>query len=451
MICKKCGANIADTSKFCGYCGAQVEQDVSQVQSNADTLNSVNMGQIQNTFDNVGQIIPNINSDESISEPSIQSFDNQPLNVNNNLLNNENLINNNVDSNTQLNSTVSNSNINQSSTFPPMENQIQLSNNQPTIQNQSNQPINQNVSNKKKSGKGGVLIAVVSVIVICAIVGVVAVLGINNKKDTPIVALRKTLGNIENKANMGATIKANILIESSTNDSMNFSADFKYAKDKDGYNVAVTLNKSLLYDEIELYSIINNQNITLYTKSNVVDLFGLTKSLEDIWLYLDVPLDEINIKNWEQSNTNIDILDIIDEKHVTFIDEVDGIRHYQLIIDKQLIDKNKDKLSDEEYDEIVTMFDVNDSYSIDYYINKLNELKKVSIEISDLGEDIEISRIVLSFELSDLNSTSVTIPTEALDSTESLDDYMNTYAIQSDNGTTDETQQLDESNNDVIS
>ena len=74
MICKKCGATISDTSKFCGYCGAPNKEDA--LNSN-QVLPEVNINNLNNGV-NVNPVSPvdtlnetsvqknNLNSDVSI-------------------------------------------------------------------------------------------------------------------------------------------------------------------------------------------------------------------------------------------------------------------------------------------------------------------------------------------------------------------------------------------------
>ena len=475
MICKKCGANIADTSKFCGYCGTPVQD----VPAPTDVL-------IQNPLPNIQQNVPNQNLQDNTTL-NANSVETPPIN---NLMGEVEQLPNtvNLQTNTTVNTNpvetvVNPTNTNnlmgeveqppnsvnlQNNTSEPIFNQVSPQSNlmqNPNIGNNTLsdvqlspmsdmtkteviQPLNQSQINevppKKKKNNMLWIIILIAVLAIGAVVGTLVVLNANNKQDKPVVALQKSLGNMKNKIENSATINANIQIESATNDTFNLSANLKYAKISNGYNIAFTLNKSLISDEINIYSLANKENISLYVKSNVIDLLGLTKSEEDMWLNLNLPLDEMEINSDDESEINI--FDIIDENHVSLIDTVNGIRHYELKLDKQLIDNNKDKLTDGQYDSLISIFDTSDSYSIDFYINSSNEIEKVSMEISNLGEDVDISKVVLSIEFSDLNSTTVTIPQDALNSVLSIEDYINTYTIQ-DETIVDENQSLDQ--NDV--
>ncbi len=483
MICKKCGANIADTSKFCGYCGTPV-QDVPastevltqnpqpNIQQNVPNPNLQNntilntnpvetplvnnlmeaIEQPQNPVNLQTNSTLNSNPVEAVVNPTNtnnlmnavdQTVQSNPVNLQNNMaLNtNESIAANQVSPQNDLmpNPNIGNNNTLSDVQLSPMPDMTKTEVIQPLNQSQINE-----ISPKKKKKNMLWIIILIAVLAVGAVVGTLVVLNSNNKQDKPVVALQKSLGNMKNKIENSATINANIQIESATNDTFNLSANLKYAKISNGYNIAFTLNKSLLSDEINIYSLANKENISLYVKSSVIDLFGLTESEEDMWLNLNLPLDEMEINLDDESEINI--FDIIDENHVSLIDTTNGVRHYELKLDKQLIDNNKDKLTDEQYDSLISIFDLNDSYPIDFYINSSNEIEKVSIEISNFGEDEDISKVVLSIEFSDLNSTTVTIPQDALNSVLNIEDYMNTYNIQ-DETIIDENRSLDQ--NDV--
>ena len=46
MLCKKCGENIADTSKFCGYCGNPTQEILTNNNQNmnVEVNNSIEIG-----------------------------------------------------------------------------------------------------------------------------------------------------------------------------------------------------------------------------------------------------------------------------------------------------------------------------------------------------------------------------------------------------------------------
>ena len=99
MMCKKCGANIAETSKFCGYCGNQMEIENQTV----NTFNNVNEVNSQNVnlekITPIGQeqpianmapiqeqtINPNLQVQQVIEQP-IPNQDQTPNKKNNNLI-----------------------------------------------------------------------------------------------------------------------------------------------------------------------------------------------------------------------------------------------------------------------------------------------------------------------------------------------------------------------------
>ena len=89
MLCKKCGANIEDNSKFCGYCG-EVVSEVNQLNQNIretnQKLDQIQPGGISNNqtsqAESVLNIFGNVNNDtqNTIStQPSIE-VNSQPIN-----------------------------------------------------------------------------------------------------------------------------------------------------------------------------------------------------------------------------------------------------------------------------------------------------------------------------------------------------------------------------------
>lgn len=490
MICKKCGATIADTSKFCGYCGNAVEQPVI-IQPVQDTsFNAVPNSQentVQTVVPNVGessipnvvpnpvpvtpveqpvQVVPNIGENtvqpvvsnvvESstpnvvpnpvsvtpVEQPVVQNVipnvDTNTLNtVQNNVqpieleqtnqvanpsglgVNPLESVSNGVPNPVPVN-TLEQTNEDVTQVLPPMPDQTQLETNTQV------QP--QNTGKSKKSGLKFLPIILGVIAVIAAAIVAVMAFSNNRSSDTALTVLKKSLGNFEQKASNSATVNANILIESTTNDTINFSAIMKYAKNGDIYDVSIKLNESLLFDEMNLYSRIDRENMNLYAQSSIIDLLGFTNSEEDLWINYPISLDDFKITD----NNELNIIDILDDEHFKYVDSTNGVSHYKLILDKKLLDNNKDQLTEEqvtELEDLLSSVDV-DNYTIDLYINDSNELVKISMEISNI-EGIEgLSRIVVSIEFSGLNSTVVEISNDALNSSVNLEDYMANYAIE---------------------
>ena len=73
MLCKKCGRNIEDTSKFCGYCGEKVEAI-----NNSQLLDEV-INNIQDQEDNENMSFTEINLANTIESDNIQTMEKNTL------------------------------------------------------------------------------------------------------------------------------------------------------------------------------------------------------------------------------------------------------------------------------------------------------------------------------------------------------------------------------------
>ncbi len=459
MICKKCGSNIADSSKFCGYCGTPVEK-IPSVEQNQNIYFDIAKQQESNlqteNFDRVREpivneesvkiepispinpTIDNLSNEVNKVDSSIQTVDTQnsisqesmnPQFNNENALNNNNIINQPINGE-QLG--VSQSFVNQMPVNMQEENK-EVEPQSVQIEPLSNQP------NKNKKSNNKLIFLILGIVLVVAGLVVLLMTFFGKTSSSSIDVLNKALANIEQNANQSATVDAKILVENKTQDSMNFSATLKYQKINDNYNMNLVLNKSLLYDEINIYSKINDKDISFYIPSNIIDnLIGYTHSDNDIWLK-DTEILE-NLYKKQQNDLNLN--DIIDEKHFVYVDSNNKIRHYKLIVDQELLDKiesNYKDVLDEEFidNEAFEQSNLIDSYEIDFYINSSDIIEKISMEINDFSLDEDISKIVLSLEFSNFNSTNVTIPDAALNSNVTIDEYVNTYSIQ-DNQTADD-------------
>lgn len=358
MICKKCGSNIAENSKFCTYCGQKVEEII-----------------IQSNLENQEIILP-----ENTQAPQL-----------------------NVDQ---------------------------------TIQpNQYQEP-------KKKNNTWifiilGVLLGIIAIVLV--------IFAFNKSSNNNVRILEKALGNLAEKGENSGTVDVKILFESETQDSINLSATLKYAKQRDDdYNFNLTLNKSILFEEINVYASLLNDDLTLFANSSLIDMLGLTSSTPSMWVYLTMTEEELEVGDDEEVLDDTDeyyLRDVLDQKHFKFIDEEDNLKHYQLVIDNELLNKIKNKAPSEEElkdfeDNLASInngsTELTEIYYVDIYINNYNELVKISIDLSDSIEDETIKKVVLSLEFRDFGTTIVQIPNEAKNSKIDLETYIATYAIQND-------------------
>ena len=178
---------------------------------------------------------------------------------------------------------------------------------------------------------------------------------------------------------------------------------------------------------------IKNKNLVLYAKSNLVDMLGFTSSPKEMWLNYNIDLEELK-EDYEDTKNNIDLFEILDEEHFKYVDEENSIKHYQLIVDKDLLLKLENKLSDETKETLEITKNQesvveNMIYYVDFYINRSYEITKISIDMTDQIMDETYKKFVLEFEFMNFGKTNLEIPKEAKESTMNIENYMTTYSL----------------------
>lgn len=382
MICKKCGHNIEDNSNFCGYCGNPVENDSVKVESGINT-ESVN-----------------IQSNESLEQQKNVEIDN--IGQNNWRLSqvNDNSYKNIYDVNT-------------------------LNTDNPVNQ------VDETKYNQPKQKKTNSFAFIIFGVILAAICVVLVYISFNKTSNNSITVLEKTLANFYKVSQNSGMVNAKISLSSDTGDNINLSASLKYMRNNDSYDFALSLDKNILTDRIDIYSKLNANQISLFAKSSVIDLLGLTKSDNDVWVYYNYLLDESMDELFEEDeDIDDDLEDLIDNDHFVYVDEVDNLHHYKFIIDNNLLTKLKEKENmlgntDYSFDDIDTTLD--QTIVIDFYITKSNELKRVSIDLTNLMDIDNISNAILTVEFSDLGSLTQIIPNEALSATIDFESYLDEY------------------------
>ena len=391
MLCKKCGAEIADTSKFCGYCGEVVETNEIMQPSNIEN-NEV----VENT-------ITEADLGETIKIDLVQP-ENQISDV----------------------------------TVPPIgpglpgyvEPVVEpVASTQPEVQNQVpvNGPVMPNTEGNKKNNK---LVFIIGGVVLALIAIVLVIFAMNNSSNS-ISVLKKTMANLSEAGKDSATATAKLNIEAG-GQNLSLSATAKVEKkSEEEFDMQLMVDKSLFTEEMSVYAKVGKDKVNVYMESTTIDLLGMTSSLTPSWVYYTLKLDEIMSEMNAEENTNSELKleDVIDAKHFVFVDSVDKINHYQLIIDQELINNIKakaDELANEDLkDSFDDMEELEQAIKVDFYITDSNELAKIKLDMSEyLTEEDDISGLSISIELKDLNNTKVEIPSEALKSTTDIDTYM---------------------------
>lgn len=411
MLCNKCGKEIPDNSKFCGYCGQNVE--------NVESLNSTNNQEVvTNSSDDIFGIGENestqVQSDINIQPNAIVNGDEQ------------------VDTNNQQES---NYNINSETAMDVQTSFESL---------QSATPVNpapeSNTTKNKKSNK--MLFIIIAAILVIAI-NVFAFMSLNKNKSSKanISVLEKAVGNINKKGENSGTMTLAVRVESVNEDAINLSANLLYEKVNDDYNFNIKINKSAITEEMNLYSVINKDNVNVYVESKTIDMLGLTKSDTNTWLVYSQAIADITsqINKDENITQNVNFKDIIDKDHFKLVGKEGGLNHYKLIIDEKLFEnaKNKLELDDEDKETIESAIESIKaskikSFEIDLYITKSNEISKISIDLAKIINIADLKKAEVSIEFKDFNNTKVVIPQEALKSTMTIEDYTTQYSIDVD-------------------
>lgn len=380
MKCVKCGADIADTAKFCGYCGNPVEVDSS---------NEV-----------VNEVQPDMATQEPVQQvqTDIPTQDVQ--------LESQNVVGDTVQ-------------------------QVQNAVEQPT----PSYTVNDSNSSKGNKNNKGLFIALGCALAVIAVVLVSFALFKSNSNS--VDALNKAVANLNSKGADSATIKLEANIEASEMGSVKLSMESKAAKVNDQYLVEVKLNKNIITDEISMFMSFDKDNAKVYVPSSFINLIAgdETDTIGNKWYNYTMSLSELglNLSDLEsESDTDFDFSSIIDQKHFVYVDSSNNSNHYQLKIDKELIEKIKTKASNELDAEDKEMLDSVDTSELDgmepiildFYITKDNQLEKISIDLAKYMDSEDVSKAEISISFVDLGSTVVTIPDEALNSKDSLEDYI---------------------------
>ena len=409
MICKKCGANIQENSKFCGVCGEKVEEFVTPVSNEVFEEQSV---QTENLVEEKPMVVPLIQPEtETLEQTAIV----EPI-----FETNENVI------------PAIEQPLDQTAVVEPIAPVVNES-----VTSVEPEVNNVPVTTKEKKKKNNAWIFVV----LGALLGLIALalvyFAYSKSTNNSVRVLEKALVNMALKAENSGTIDAKLLIKSDTEDAMNLSATIKYAKQgDDNYNFNLTLNKSMLFDEVNLYASILDERATLYVNSSIIDMLGLTSSTPSMWVHLTTTEQELEMQTGTETDEleDIDLSDILDEQHFKVIGEQNDLTHYQLVIDNELINKIKFEASKEEdlKEFADSLGELTETYYVEFYINKSNELTKITMDLTNSLNDESIRSAIISFEFNNFGSTTVQIPAEAKNSIIDLETYMARYAIQDD-------------------
>lgn len=361
MLCKNCGAEIADTTKFCGSCGSKVEDEVQSNESNLSQVDESN----------------------SLVEESLQSLAEIPA-------------------------------------------EESLKNEGVATENLVSESPESNDSNKSKGKKkNNTLLFVILGLVIIAIIAAGVFFGLKFfQKDKTIDDFKKSLNSMKDAesvtVNLNMSVKTNGL-------NIDLGGSSKVQKKGEKYLLDLALNKSLFFDKIELYAVLDSKGIELYVPSTAVDLLGSTSSDELVWLNFKESNDEYkNVYKTVNGSDTVDVDNsVFDDKHFKYVETKKGEDHYQLIIDKEMLNKleNTADIDLEEVEELPLEKDI----VVDLYVK--NSYLRIELDLTSFASE-EVVEGKMTLELVDINKTKIEIPEEALKSTKSLDEYISENSIE---------------------
>lgn len=414
MICKKCGASIQDNSKFCGVCGEKIEDIIIPV------IEDQNI-KTESVVEEIPMVVPLIQSEQVQVEPVLeQTAVVEPI-----------VPEIKEDVNSVVEQPLEQTAVVEPVIPEPVANEVIT----PVIPIQESNILP--VQNKEPKKKNNALIFVLLGVLLGAIALGLAYFAFSKSSSGSVRVLEKALSNLEFKGEKSGTIDMKLLLQSDTEDSMNFSATMKYAKQgDDNYNFNLIVNKSMLFDEMNVYASVLDERATLYVNSSLIDMLGMTSSTPSMWLYTTMTEQDLEMQTGTEMDEldDLDLSDIIDKNHFKLISEENELKHYQLVIDNQLINKTKiEAYKNEDLKSFAeSLSELAETHYVDFYINNSNELVKISMDLASALEYETIKSAVVSVEFNNLGATQVQIPAEVRNSTMDLETYMATYAIQDD-------------------
>lgn len=272
------------------------------------------------------------------------------------------------------------------------------------------------------------LLLILGIVLIVAVLIVGIILGVD-RKEKPYDSIEEALEKVSDAKSL--TVRTSVKMKASGNE-INLSLDIKAEEKEDKIEILqIKLNKNMFIDEMSLFARIDEKQVNLYTQSNLIDLMGMTKGKNE-WIYYDISLDDLNLKDLEKeakNNKKIEPEKILDEKHLRYVGEENNLKHYELIIDKELLEKLKDLYDEETYKALKDQMEKIKQTVVDIYLTKNNELSKIGIDMSEAikdmdSEEVKFDKIVFEMELLDVNKTKIDIPEEALHSETDIEEYI---------------------------
>ena len=183
---------------------------------------------------------------------------------------------------------------------------------------------------------------------------------------------------------------------------------------------------TFIEQDIELYGSIEKEKVTLYIPS-----FDEEFNIGEGFMKLELDLNDESLKDYTEGLEEVkeeDVDKYLTDKVIVFVEEKDGLDHYQVVINDELLEQiAKDNNEEFEKTNMEIKFDV-------YIDSKAKTLAKIEFDFKDLiakvaetgeleDEDFDLEMIktfLLTIEFKNVNNTTVTIPQSVIDNATSL-------------------------------
>jgi len=264
------------------------------------------------------------------------------------------------------------------------------------------------------------LIFIISSIVI--VVLLIAFILFKNYNDNKYVAmLNNALDDLKEKFNNSVTLTADFSISSTSGNSVVVSSWLKMQKKlNEKYDFQLFIEKSPLFDEMNMYAIKNRNEFTIFMESKMIDTLFESSYSDSIWLYYIMPI--------VQTENELKLADVINKENFVFVEKKNELNHYALTLDENLINKlkeNVNKLNNESIKSFVESIEnLDDKIIINFYITDNDEIKKIKLDLTGYLKNTELTNMIVDLELKDLNSTKVEIPNEAKATSSDVGNYI---------------------------
>ena len=183
---------------------------------------------------------------------------------------------------------------------------------------------------------------------------------------------------------------------------------------------------TFIEQDIELYGSIEKEKVTLYIPS-----FDEEFNIGEGFMKLELDLNDESLKDYTEGLDEVkeeDVDKYLTDKVIVFVEEKDGLDHYQVVINDELLEQiAKDNNEEFEKTNMEIKFDV-------YIDSKTKTLSKIEFDFKDLiakvaetgeleDEDFDLEMIktfLFTIEFKNVNNTTVTIPQSVIDNATSL-------------------------------